>query len=221
MKTARVLLADDHALVRAGIRSLLEKISGIEVVAEAGDGYEALELTKKHFPNVVLMDIALPGLNGLEALARATKEFPAVKVIILSMHANEEYVLRALRAGACGYLLKDAAVTELELALRAVTRGETYLSPRISKRVIGSYLERLGNERPLREELTPRQREIVQLIAEGKSTKEIAFLLKVSVKTVEAHRAQLMARLDIRDVAGLVRYAMRVGLVPPEKGFQA
>ena len=195
MKTARVLLADDHALVRAGIRSLLEKMSGIEVVAEAGDGYEALELTKKHFPNVVLMDIALPGLNGLEALARATKEFPAVKVIILSMHANEEYVLRALRS---------------------VTRGETYLSPRISKRVIGSYLERLGNERPLREELTPRQREIVQLIAEGKSTKEIAFLLKVSVKTVEAHRAQLMARLDIHDVAGLVRYAMRVGLVPPE-----
>ena len=221
MKTARVLLADDHVLVRAGIRSLLEKMSGIEVVAEAGDGYEALELTKKHFPNVVLMDIAIPGLNGLEALARATKEFPAVKVIILSMHANEEYVLRALRAGACGYLLKDAAVTELELALRAVTRGETYLSPRISKRVIGSYLERLGNERPLREELTPRQREIVQLIAEGKSTKEIAFLLKVSVKTVEAHRAQLMARLDIHDVAGLVRYAMRVGLVPPEKGFQA
>ena len=216
MKTVRVLLADDHALVRAGIRSLLEKMSGIEVVAEAGDGYEALELTKKHFPNVVLMDIAIPGLNGLEALARATKEFPAVKVIILSMHANEEYVLRALRSGVCGYLLKDAAVTELELALRAVTRGETYLSPRISKRVIGSYLERLGNERPLREELTPRQREIVQLIAEGKSTKEIAFLLKVSVKTVEAHRAQLMARLDIHDVAGLVRYAMRVGLVPPE-----
>jgi DNA-binding NarL/FixJ family response regulator len=216
MKTDRVLLADDHVLVRAGIRSLLEKMSGIEVVAEAGDGYEALELTKKHFPNVVLMDIAIPGLNGLEALARATKEFPAVKVIILSMHANEEYVLRALRAGACGYLLKDAAVTELELALRAVTRGETYLSPRISKRVIGSYLERLGNERPLREELTPRQREIVQLIAEGKNTKEIAFLLKVSVKTVEAHRAQLMARLDIHDVAGLVRYAMRVGLVPPE-----
>ena len=216
MKTTRVLLTDDHALVRAGIRSLLEKMSGIEVVAEAGDGYEALELTKKHFPNVVLMDIAIPGLNGLEALARATKEFPAVKVIILSMHANDEYVLRALRAGACGYLLKDAAVTELELALRAVTRGEIYLSPRISKRVIGSYLERLGNERSPREELTPRQREIVQLIAEGKSTKEIAFLLKVSVKTVEAHRAQLMARLDIHDVAGLVRYAMRVGLVPPE-----
>ena len=216
MNTARVLLADDHVLVRAVIRSLLEKITGIEVVAEAGDGREALELIEKHLPNVVLMDIAIPELNGLEALARATKEFSGVKVIILSMHANEEYVLQALRAGARGYLLKDAAVAELELALRAVTRGETYLSPRISKRVIDSYLERLGNERLLREELTPRQREIVQLIAEGKSTKEIAFLLTVSVKTVEAHRAQLMERLGIHDVAGLVRYAMRVGLVPPE-----
>jgi DNA-binding NarL/FixJ family response regulator len=190
MNTTRVLLADDHALVRAGIRSLLEKMTGIQVVAEAGDGREALELIKKQLPDVVLMDIAIPELNGLEALAR---------------HANEEYVLQALRA-----------VAELELALRAVTRGETYLSPRISKRVIDSYLERLGNERPLREELTPRQREIVQLIAEGKSTKEIAFLLTISVKTVEAHRAQLMERLGIHDVAGLVRYAMRVGLVPPE-----
>jgi DNA-binding NarL/FixJ family response regulator len=147
VKTTRVLLADDHVLVRAGIRSLLEKMTGIEVVAEAGDGREALELIKKQPPNVALMDIAIPELNGLEALARATKEFSAVKVIILSMHANEEYVLRALQAGARGYLLKDAAVAELELALRAVTRGEIYLSPRISKRVIDSYLERLGNER--------------------------------------------------------------------------
>jgi len=217
MRTARVLLVDDHSLVRAGIRSLLEKMTGIEVVAEAGDGHEALELTKKHVPDVVLMDIAIPGLNGLEALARASKEFSRVKVIILSMHTNEEYVLQALRAGASGYLPKDAAVAELELALGAVTRGETYLSPRISKRVIVSYLEALGNERPLREDLTPRQREIVQLIAEGKSTKEIAFLLKVGVKTVEAHRAQLMARLSIHDVASLVRYAIRVGLVPDER----
>lgn len=221
MKTTRVLLADDHALVRAGIRALLEKMTGIEVVAEAGDGREALELIERQLPHVVFMDIALPGLNGLEALARATKEFHAVKVIILSMHANKEYVLQALRAGACGYLLMDAAVAELELALRAVSCGETYLSPRISKRVIDSYLERLAIERPVREELTPRQREIVQLIAEGENTKEIAFLLKVSVKTVEAHRAQLMDRLGIHHVAGLVRYAMRVGLVPPEEGLQA
>jgi DNA-binding NarL/FixJ family response regulator len=221
MKIARVLLADDHALVRAGIRSLLERMTAIEVVAEASDGREALELAKNHLPDLMLLDIAMAGLNGLEALARATKEFSAVKVIILSMHANEEYVPQALRAGARGYLLKDAAVAELELALRAVNRGEIYLSPRISKRVIDSYLERLENERPLREELTLRQREIVQLIAEGKSTKEIAFFLKVSIKTVEAQRAQLMERLEIHDVAGLVRYAMRVGLVPPEKGLPA
>jgi DNA-binding NarL/FixJ family response regulator len=212
----RVLLADDHDLVRAGIRSLLEKMAGIEVVAEAGDGREALELTKRHLPNVVLMDVAIPGLNGLETLARITKEFSAVKVIILSMHAHEEYVLRALRAGSSGYLVKDAAAVELELAIRAVTRGEIYLSPRISKLVINSYLERLEDERSLREELTPRQREIVQLIAEGKSTKEIAFLLKISVKTVEAHRVQLMTRLGVHDVVGLVRYAMRMGFVPPE-----
>ena len=214
MKTARVLLVDDHALVRGGIRSLLEKMTGIEVVAEASDGREALEMAKKHFPNVVLMDIGMAGLNGLEALARATKEFSAVKVIILSMHANEEYVLQALRAGACGYLLKDAAVAELELALRAVNRGEIYLSPRISKRVIDNFLERLANERPLREELTPRQREIVQLVAEGKSTKEIAFFLKVSIKTVEAHRAQLMERLGIHDVAGLVRRPPKLQIGP-------
>jgi DNA-binding NarL/FixJ family response regulator len=218
MNATRLLLADDHALVRAGIRSLLEKMTGVEVVAEASDGREALELIKKKLPNLVLMDIAMPGLNGLEALARTTKEFTAMKVIILSMHANEEYALQALRAGACGYLLKDGAVAELELALRVVARGETYLSPRISKRVIDGYLERLGNQSAPGGLLTARQREILQLIAEGQSTKEIAFLLGVSVKTVEAHRAQLMLRLGIHDVAGLVRYAMRVGLVPPEEG---
>jgi DNA-binding NarL/FixJ family response regulator len=218
MNATRLLLADDHALVRAGLRSLLEKMTGVEVVAEASDGREALELIKKKLPNLVLMDIAMPGLNGLEALARTTKEFTAMKVIILSMHANEEYALQALRAGACGYLLKDGAVAELELALRVVARGETYLSPRISKRVIDGYLERLGNQSAPGGLLTARQREILQLIAEGQSTKEIAFLLGVSVKTVEAHRAQLMLRLGIHDVAGLVRYAMRVGLVPPEEG---
>jgi DNA-binding NarL/FixJ family response regulator len=217
VKTTRVLLADDHALVRAGIRALLEKMTGIEVVAEAGDGREALELIRKHLPNLVLLDIAIPQLNGLEVLARATKEFPAVKMMILSMHANEEYVLQALRAGACGYLLKEAAVDELHLAFRTVAGGEIYLSARISKHVVANYLERLGNERPPRDELTPRQREILQLIAEAKSTKEIAFLLKLSVRTVEAHRAQLMVRLGIHDVAGLVRYAIRVGLVPMER----
>jgi len=217
VKTTRVLLADDHALVRAGIRALLEKMTGIEVVGEAGDGRETLELIRKRLPDLVLLDLAMPELHGLESLARATKEFPAVKMMILSMHANEEYVLQALRAGARGYLLKEAAVDELDLALRTVAGGEIYLSPRISKHVIADYLKRLKNESPLRDELTPRQREIVQLIAEAKSTKEIAFLLKISVRTVEAHRAQLMARLGIYDVAGLVRYAIRVGLVPTER----
>ncbi|MDQ3119543.1 MAG: response regulator transcription factor [Verrucomicrobiota bacterium] len=216
MKITRVILADDHALVRAGIRSLLEKIPSIAVVAEAGDGREALALVKKHQPTLVLMDIAMPELNGLEAAARITKNFPGVKVIILSMHFGDEYVRQAFRAGASGYLLKDGTLAEMELAIEAVGSGGTFLSPRISRRVIESYLERVGNDSSLLEYLTPRGREILQLIAEGKSTKEIAFLLALSIKTVEAHRARLMARLDIHNVPGLVRYAMQVGLVPPE-----
>jgi DNA-binding NarL/FixJ family response regulator len=216
MSEIRVLLADDHVLVRAGIRSLLEKIPSVKVVDEANDGREALNLVQTHSPNVVLMDIAMAGLNGLEAAARITKEFPAVKIIILSMHSNEEYVLQALRAGATGYLLKDAATAELRLALQAVTRGETYLSPAISTHVIKTCLDRTGEKQGPLEGLTPRQREILQMIAEGKTTKEIAFLLNLSVKTVETHRAQLMDRLAIHDVPGLVRYAMRVGLITPD-----
>lgn len=216
MNTIRILLADDHTLLRAGIRSLLEKMAGVEVVAEAADGREALDLIKTHQPNMVLMDIAMAGLNGLDATARIVREFPNVRVIILSMHANEEYVLQTLRAGASGYLLKDAATAELELAIQAVARRDTYLSPAISRRVIEDYLGRISGKRSPSEQLTPRQREILQLIAEGKTTKEIAFLLKLSVKTVETHRAQLMDRLDVHDVPGLVRQAMRMGLVPPE-----
>ncbi len=211
----RILLADDHNLMRAGIRSLLEKIVGVVVVGEASDGREAFESVKAHAPNIVLMDIAMAGLNGLEATARIIKEFPQVRVIILSMHANEEYVVQTLRAGAAGYLLKDAATAELELAIQAVARGDTYLSPAISRRVIEEYLGRTSNQRGPGEQLTPRQREILQLIAEGKSTKEIAFVLNVSIKTVETHRTQLMDRLNIHDIPGLVRQAMRMGLVPP------
>jgi len=220
MTPIRVLLADDHGLVRAGIRALLQSLSGIEVVAEAEDGREALRLIAAHRPDVVLMDIAMPGLNGLEAAARATKEFPGVRVIILSMHANEEYVLQALRSGAAGYLLKGARTPELELAVISVARGETYLSPAASKHVVADYVQRTSGEiargeidvDPF-ERLKPRQREILQLIAEGRTTKEIARLLEISVKTVEMHRAQLMERLGIHDVAGLVRYAIRSGLV--------
>ncbi|EEF57190.1 response regulator [Pedosphaera parvula] len=213
MSTIRILLADDHTLLRAGIRSLLEKMPGVEVVGEAADGREALSLVKALQPGVVLMDIAMSGLNGLEATARIVKEFPSSRVIILSMHANEEYVLQTLRAGAAGYLLKDAATAELELAIQAVSRGDTYLSPAISKRVIEDYLGRINGQKSPMEQLTPRQREILQLIAEGKSTKEMAFLLNLSVKTVETHRTQLMDRLGIHDVPGLVRYAMRMGLI--------
>jgi DNA-binding NarL/FixJ family response regulator len=217
MKPIRVLLAEDHALVRAGFRALLDNLPGIQVVAEAGDGREALRLIETHRPDVVLMDITMPGLNGLEAAARVASEFPYVHVIILSMHANEEYVLQALRAGAVGYLLKDADTTELELAVTAVARGETYLSPPVSRHVIADYVRRAGDESNWLVQLTPRQCEVLQLIAEGHTTKEIARILDVSVKTVETHRAQLMKRLDVHDIAGLVRYAIRVGLVSPEK----
>lgn len=215
MAALRVLLADDHALVRAGMRSLLREFPGVEVVAEAADGAEALELAARERPDVVLMDIAMKGMNGLEAAARLRERLPGVKVVILSMHASEEYVLQALRAGAAAYLIKDSATAELELALKSVMRGETYLSPAISRQVVERYVQRVGaggGDEPL----TPRQREVLKRIAEGRSTKEIAFELNLSVKTVETHRAQIMERLGIRDVAGLVRYAMRAGLVPPE-----
>jgi DNA-binding NarL/FixJ family response regulator len=212
----RVVLADDHTLVRAGIRALLEKLPDVHVVAEASDGREAVHLVTTTQPDVVLMDIAMPGLNGLEATRRLVKEFPAIRVLILSMHKNEEYVWQALRAGAVGYLLKDADLAELALAITAVTRGETYLSPPISKHVIREYVQRVGGEETGLEQLTPRQREILQLIAEGHTTKMIAQRLGLSVKTVETHRAQMMERLDIHEIAGLVRYAIRMGVVLPD-----
>ncbi|MEX2241238.1 MAG: response regulator transcription factor [Burkholderiales bacterium] len=215
MTPLRVLLVDDHALVRAGMRSLLQDLPDVEVVAEAGDGAEALAAAERERPDVVLLDIAMKGMNGLEAAARLRERLPGVKVIILSMHTSEEYVLLALRAGAAAYLIKDSATSELELALKCVMRGETYLSPAISRQVVDGYVQRVGaGGGP--DPLTPRQREVLKRIAEGRSTKEIAFELNLSVKTVETHRAQIMERLGIRDVAGLVRYAMRAGLVPPE-----
>jgi DNA-binding NarL/FixJ family response regulator len=211
----RVLLADDHALVRAGIRSLLGAMAEVEVVGEASSGEEALELAQRQHPDVVLMDIAMRGITGLEAAAAMRERLPSVRVVILSMHSGEEYVLQALRAGAAGYLLKDAATGELELALRSVMRGESWLSPAVSRQVVEGYVQRTGGE-TAPEVLTARQREVLRLVAGGKSTKEIAFLLNLSVKTVETHRAQIMDRLGIRDVAGLVRYALRTGLVPPD-----
>jgi DNA-binding NarL/FixJ family response regulator len=213
-----LILADDHALVRAGIRTLLEKLEGIKIVAEAGDGRATLALVDQYVPDVVIMDISMPGLNGLETTTRIVREQPRTKVLILSMHTSEEYVLLALRAGATGYLLKDAATVELGVALLAVRRGETYLSPTISKEVLARHRRQsLDPKADATKALTPRMREIVQLIAEGRSTKEIAFLLNLSVKTIETHRMHLMARLDLHDVAGVVRYALRTGLISAER----
>ncbi len=212
----RVVLADDHTLVRAGIRSLLESIEGVEVVAESGDGREALELIAKHRPNVALLDIGMPGLSGLEIAKRTVKESPSTRIVILSMHADRTYVNQALRAGVAGYLLKGAAVAELPLALQAVMRGESYLTPKVSRHVVDGFLREGDEDEPL-VDLTGRQREILQLIAEGHSTKDIARILDVSVKTIETHRLRLMDRLDIHDVPGLVRFAIRTGLVSPEE----
>jgi DNA-binding NarL/FixJ family response regulator len=213
MGTIRVLLTDDHRLVRAGLRALLQSLEGVQVVAEAGNGYEALQLAEQHQPDIVIMDIGMEGLNGLEAASRMRKSAPAPRIIILSMHANEEYVRRSLQAGAAGYLLKGAEPAELELAIHAVMRGETYLTPAVSKQVVQDYLQGSGVKPDPLQDLTSRQREVLQLIAEGNSTKEIAYKLNLSIKTVETHRGELMNRLDIHDVAGLVRYAIRTGLV--------
>jgi DNA-binding NarL/FixJ family response regulator len=220
----RVLLADDHTLVRAGIRALLESLPDVEIVAEAGDGQIAMQQIREKRPQLALVDIGMPGLNGLEIAARAAREVPTTKVVILSMHGTPSYVAQALRAGVSGYVLKDAAADELPVLLRAVARGETYLSPGISKQVVDGYLGRAGApaadgaaDGAALEVLTPRQREILQLVAEGKSTKEVAQILDLSVKTVETHRAQIMERLGIHDLAGLVRYAVRTGLVSSDR----
>jgi DNA-binding NarL/FixJ family response regulator len=216
MRPIRVLLADDHDLFRAGLRVLLQDLGGFAVVAEAGDGREALRLVGEHRPDVVLMDLMMPGLNGLEATARVAREFPGVRVLVLSMNAAEEFVLPAVRAGASGYVLKNARPAELEQAIRAVARGETYLTPAVSGHLIDDYRRRTAGEADALDKLTPRQREVLQLVAEGHSTKEIARRLGVSVKTVETYRSQLMGALDIHDIAGLTRYAIRKGLVSPD-----
>lgn len=216
MTQTRVLLADDHTLVRAGLRKLLESIPMVEVVGEANDGLAVVEMAEKLKPQLILMDIAMPGLNGLESTARITRTCPGVRVMILSMHQNEEYVRQALRHGAVAYLLKDAAPMELELAIAAVLRGETYLSPAVSRGVVSDYVQRLRSDDVPGAQLTPRQREVLQLVAEGLSSKEVARRLDVAVKTVESHRSQLMKQLDIHEVAGLVRYAVRAGLISPD-----
>lgn len=210
----RVLLAEDHSLVRAGICALLRNIEWIEVIAEASNGNETLELIRQHQPDIVLLDIAMPGLSGLEVAEQVCGQYPNISIIILSMHNNEEYILQALRAGASGYLLKDASTIELELALQSVRDGGTYLSPSVSHHVISSYVNRTGTKiSSTHISLTPRQKEVLKLIARGQTTKQIASALQISIKSVETHRTQLMNKLDIHNVAGLVRYAINTGMI--------
>jgi DNA-binding NarL/FixJ family response regulator len=212
----RVLLVDDHALVRAGIRALLESLPRVEVVGETGDGLEAVQLARELAPDAILLDITLPGLNGLEVATRVARLGAGTRVLMLSMHASPEYAARAFAAGAAGYLNKDSAFDELAAALEAIGAGRRYLCRAIDEVQVAE-LERLaatgssGLDR-----LTPRQRQILQLVAEGLGTRQIAERLFLSVKTVETHRAQIMQRLDIHDVPGLVRFAIRHGLLPTE-----
>ena len=215
VKAARVVLAEDHALVRAGFRALLGRLPDMEVVGEASNGHEALRLIADLHPDLALVDISMPELNGLETTARVTKEHPTTRVVILSMHADEEYVRQALASGASGYLLKNASEGELELALRAVMRGDPWLSPGVSKPLVSAFARASESARSPFELLTPRQREVLQLIAEGHSTKDVARRLGISVKTVETHRAQLMERLEIGSLQGLVRYAIRMRIIEP------
>ena len=215
MNPIRVLIADDHALVRAGIRALVEKIDGVVVVGEAGKGTEALDLVKQLKPNLMLLDITMPDGGGFDVLDQVTKKYPDIRVIVLTVHEAGEYAIRALREGAAGFLPKSAASTELEQAIQTVVRGEVYISPETSRKTLLEYGKGV-TKRDLLATLSPRQREVLRLIAEGRTTKQIAQVLEISVKTVETHRAQLMERLGIHDVAGLVRYAIIVGLIEVE-----
>ena len=212
----RVELADDHALVRAGVARLLSSLPGVEVVGEAGDGQAALEMVAQRMPDLVILDVSMSGLGGLPTARRLQSEFPKVRVMILSMHRDDAYVRQALEFGAAAYVLKDAAPTELESAIQAVMRGDTWLSPAVTRRLVDDYTQRLRSDGSNGSPLTPRQLEVLTLIARGKSSKEIARELDVSLKTVDTHRTQLMRALDLHDVAGLVRYAIRRGLVSPD-----
>lgn len=209
----KVLIADDHNLLRAGLAVLIANIPGVEAVWEAADGREALRAVKERHPDIAIMDIDMPSLNGLDATERIRETAPDTKVLILSMHTKEEFVAQALKAGASGYLFKGAATDELAKALKVIDGGQFYLSPSISRQVVDVVLHGKPGGLDL---LSTRQREILQLIAEGHTTRAIADMLHLSNKTVDAHRAEIMKRLDIHEVAGLVRFAIRKGLVKAE-----
>ena len=205
----RVLLADDHALVREGIKATLEA-SGLSVIGEASDGRDAVRLARELQPDVAVFDIGMPGLNGVDAARVALKESPRLKIVLLTVHTEDAYVAEAIRAGVGGYVLKKQATADLVRAIQEVSEGNTYLSPGVSRAVVDAV--RSGSQLPA-DPLTNREREILQLIAEGKTTKQVASVLGISVKTVETHRSHIMDKLQIRDTAGLIRYALRRGLV--------
>ncbi len=214
MKRIRIFLADDHTILREGIRSLLENEPDMEVVGEAEDGHQAVKMVKQIKPDVILMDIAMPRLNGLEATSQIKKINPNSKILILTMHDNEEYIRKALAAGAMGYILKDAAASELLGAIRAVQRGEAVLSPAVTRLVIEDYLRwgDLKTDTP-QDDLSEREREILQLIAEGNTNKQIAEILCISIKTVQAHRSNLMNKLDLHDRGELIKYAIQKKII--------
>ena len=215
MRKIRVLLADDHQLMRSGIRLMLEREADLSVVGEASDGREAVALAKSLRPDVVVMDIGMANLNGIEAALQMTGDSPEIAVVMLSMHSDESYVLRALKAGARGYLLKDSAEADLIKAVHAVAGGKSFFSPAVSKVLLDDYVRKLrrsGTEDAY-DLLTPREREVLQLIAEGKSNKDIANLLNLSVYTVESHRANLMEKLNVRGLPELILYAVRKGII--------
>ncbi|MCJ7692994.1 MAG: response regulator transcription factor [Sedimentisphaerales bacterium] len=215
--STKILLADDHKITREGLRSLIEKQSDMEVVAEAEDGHTAVHLVRKVSPDVVIMDVSMPDLNGIEATQKIVSECPNVKVIALSMHSDTLFVTKMLKSGASGYLLKDCAFEELTRAIRTVVAGKTYLSPAISDVVVDGYLHRLSEtDSASSDVLTHREREVLQMLAEGNSTKQVALKLHISVKTVETHRRQMMHKLDIYSVAELTKYAIRKGLTSLE-----
>lgn len=213
----RILIADDHGIVRAGLKLLLDRVSDIEVVGEASDGRAAVRLAKELQPNVVVMDIGMPLLNGLEATAQIIRENEHIGVIILSMHMDESYIVRALDAGACGYLLKDRADEDIERAIRTVAGGRPFFSPSVAQALLEDYV-RLMRERRVQDSfelLTERERQVLQLLSEGKSNKEAAVILELSPYTIETHRENLMQKLGLHNTAEIVLYAVRKGIVMP------
>jgi len=215
MKKVRILLADDHTVMRAGLRALLERQPNLEVVGEAEYGHQTVELASLHVPDVVVMDIAMPNLNGVEATRRMVSKQPAISVVILSMYSDESYVMRALEAGARAYLLKDSAVTDLIRAIEAVSQGKSFFSPKISRILAEEYVRALRQKGAADsyELLTPREREILQLLAEGKTNKEVATSLNISVYTAETHRGNILQKLNLHSSAELVLYAVRKGII--------